>query len=56
MLRGEPRAVVVANHAGELRHLRGRKGIYFTKKPCAAGILEGLRHYRFSDRVERNSR
>jgi len=54
MLRGEPRAVVVGNHTGDLDHLKGRRSIYFAKKACAGGILEGIRHYRFLERIDRN--
>jgi sucrose-phosphate synthase len=47
MLRGEPRAVVVANHSPELLPLKGKKSIYFARSACAGGILEGIQHYRF---------
>ena len=47
MLRGEPRAVVVANYSHELEDLRGHRKVYFAKSDCAAGIIEGLHHYRF---------
>jgi sucrose-phosphate synthase len=49
MLRGEPRAVVVANFSHELGELRGNRKVFFSKTPCAGGILEGLQHYRFID-------
>ncbi|MGA6925242.1 MAG: HAD family hydrolase, partial [Desulfosarcina sp.] len=49
MLRGEPRAVVVANYSHELEELRGSRNVYFTQHACAGGIVEGLRHYRFID-------
>ncbi len=49
MLRGEPCAVVVANHSHELSELKGSRNVYFAKSPCAAGIIEGLEHYRFLD-------
>ncbi len=47
MLRGEPRAVVVANYSHELEELRGNRKVYFAKSACSGGILEGLQHYRF---------
>lgn len=47
MLRGEPRAVVVANFSHELEELKDNRKVYFAKSPCAGGILEGLQHYRF---------
>ena len=47
MLRGEPRAVVVANYSHELRGLKGSRNVYFANSCCAGGVIEGLRHYRF---------
>ncbi len=47
MLRGEPRAVVVANYSRELEMLKGSRNVYFASAPCAGGIIEGLRHYGF---------
>jgi len=52
MLRGEPSAVVVANYSPELDVLRKSKHVYFAKKPCAGGILDGLRKYRFFEKAE----
>ncbi len=49
MLRGEPRAVVVADYSHELKALKGSRNVYFAASPCAGGIVEGLRHYRFID-------
>ncbi|MCG6894249.1 MAG: HAD-IIB family hydrolase [Desulfobacteraceae bacterium] len=51
MLRGEPMGVVVGNYSEELKKLRGRKRIFFAKKPCAGGILEGIRHYGFEKKA-----
>jgi sucrose-phosphate synthase len=45
MLRGPFRGIVVGNHAREIGHLRGRKGIYFAKGALVTGVLEGLRHW-----------
>jgi sucrose-phosphate synthase len=49
MLRGEPRAVVVANYSHELADLKGSRKVYFAKSDCAGGIIEGMQHYRFID-------
>jgi sucrose-phosphate synthase len=53
MLRGPALAVVVGNHSPELAHLKHKRGIYFAKAPCAAGILEGVAHYRFIQKAQR---
>ncbi len=45
MLLGDVLGIVVGNHSPELDSLRGRSRIYFAQRPCAAGILEGIRHY-----------
>lgn len=46
MLRGRTAAIVVGNHSEELANLkRAGTRIYFAKGHCAAGILEGLKHY-----------
>jgi sucrose-phosphate synthase len=47
MLRGESRAVVVANYSHELNRLKGVRNILFADSACAGGIIEGLRHYGF---------
>jgi sucrose-phosphate synthase len=47
MLRGEPRGVVVGNYSEELELLRGKRRIFFSKKNHAAGIIDGIHHYRF---------
>jgi sucrose-phosphate synthase len=49
MLRGEPRAVVVANYSHELADLKGSRNVYFADSKCAGGIIEGMHHYRFID-------
>ena len=46
MLTGDTRGIVVANHSSELGRLRGRERIHFAAQPSAAGVLEGLEHYR----------
>ena len=40
-------AVVVSNYSSELEELRGRPNVFFATQEAAAGILEGLRRYRF---------
>jgi sucrose-phosphate synthase len=47
MLRGPYRGIVVGNHAPEIAHLKGRRGIYFARGAFAAGVLEGLEHWGF---------
>ena len=47
MLRGDTCGVVVGNYSKELEPLRGQRRIYFSKKEYAAGILDGIRHYKF---------
>ena len=48
MLLGKTAGIVVANHDEELASLRGARSdrIYFADSAHAAGILEGLAHYR----------
>lgn len=56
MMRGNPRAVVVANrHDEELSELTDIQQIYFAEKPYAAGIIEAIEHYDFFRLVERPS-
>ena len=52
MLRGEPSAIVVANYSAELDALRKSKHVYFARKPCAGGIMEGLQKYRFFEKAK----
>jgi sucrose-phosphate synthase len=52
MLRGEPKAVVVGNYSPELKSLKRLRNVYFAKQPCAGGILEGIKHYRFVKKVK----
>lgn len=47
MLRGDTNGVVVGNYSKELESLRGQRKMYFSKKEYAAGILDGIRHYKF---------
>ena len=50
MLRGEPKAVVVANYSSELEPLKKYRNIYFAKRKCAGGILEAVNHYKFFEK------
>lgn len=47
MLRGNPPAVVVANHTRELAKLRGLPAIYFAERSHAGGVLEGAEIFGF---------
>jgi sucrose-phosphate synthase len=47
MLRGDACGLVVGNYSEELEPLRGRRRIYFSDSEYAAGVLDGLRHYKF---------
>lgn len=51
MLVGDTRAVVVGNHSPELAVLRNQQHIYFAQGHYAAGIIEGLQHYRLCDNL-----
>ncbi|MDX9739557.1 MAG: HAD-IIB family hydrolase [Gammaproteobacteria bacterium] len=51
MLTGETMGVVVGNYSPELEGLRGRERIHFARASHARGILEGIAHYGFFDRV-----
>jgi len=48
MLSGYGQGVVVANYSPELESLRGRPGVFFAPHEAAAGILDGIRHFRFA--------
>ncbi|MEW6521234.1 MAG: HAD-IIB family hydrolase [Thermodesulfobacteriota bacterium] len=47
MLRSRCRGLVVGNHSRELEHLRGKRGIFFSRHRYAGGIIDGLIHYKF---------
>ena len=51
MLRGEPMAAVMGNFSPEVAHLKGQRKVFFVKSPCAGGILEAVRHYRFIEKA-----
>lgn len=49
MLYGKRLAVVVGNHSPEIERLRGNRRVYFADSNYAAGIIEGVKFYRFLD-------
>jgi sucrose-phosphate synthase len=51
LLAGAP-AVVVGNYSPELASLKNRAGIYFADENYAAGIIEGMEHFRFLEPPE----
>ncbi len=51
MLMGNTLAVVVGNHSPELEKLRGQETIYFAQANYAGGILEGMKHYNFLQKL-----
>ncbi|MDF1613577.1 HAD-IIB family hydrolase [Desulfurivibrio dismutans] len=55
MLRGETCGVVVGNYSRELEPLRGQRKLFFSKKEYAAGILDGIRYYKFLNAGERQA-
>lgn len=52
MLRGEPLAVVVGNYSHELKALKGSRNVFFARRACAGGILEGLQRYHFITKAQ----
>lgn len=46
LFRGPIRGIIVGNRSSELSHFQSSKSIYLAKAQAAAGILEGLRHYK----------
>jgi sucrose-phosphate synthase len=51
MLRGDPLGAVVGNYSPELEKLKGQRKIFFAKQNYAGGILEAIRHYRFTEKT-----
>ncbi len=47
MLSGDVLGVVVANYSPELKKLKGKPRIYFSDKPYAWGIIDGIKYYDF---------
>jgi sucrose-phosphate synthase len=50
MLRGVTCGLVVGNYSKELEHLRGMRRMFFSKKEYAAGIIDGIKQYRFLEK------
>ncbi len=48
MLRGDTSGVVVGNYSKELEPLKGLRRMYFSEKEYAAGIIDGIHHYGFT--------
>ena len=46
MLKGKTKGIVVSNYSPELEPLKKSKDVYFANTPLAAGVLEGLHHYK----------
>lgn len=46
MFTASSRGIVVGNHSTDMDELRGMKRVYFSEHPSAAGILDGLRHFK----------
>jgi sucrose-phosphate synthase len=51
MLSGKTLGVVVGNHDPELDKLRGQPHVFFAQGHHAWGILEGIEHYGFLERI-----
>lgn len=51
LLTGNTLGIVVGNHSQELAHLRGRDRIFFAQQAFAAGVQEGLEHYRLEGKL-----
>jgi len=52
MLRGEPLAVIVGNYSDELKHLKKSHNLYFARRYCGGGILEGIDHFKFIEKAQ----
>jgi sucrose-phosphate synthase len=50
LLRGLPLGVVPEDHDPALEPLRGQRRVFFSSRPQAWGLLEGLDHHRFLNR------
>lgn len=59
MLAGDPLGVVVGTEDGKKdrtgRIIKKGKRVYFAKKHCAGGILEGIARYRFSENAKKQT-
>ncbi len=47
MLRGDTSGLVVGNYRQELAHLKGMRRMFFSPREYAAGIIDGLHHFKF---------
>ena len=47
MLLGDPYGVVVGNFSEEMEVLRGKRRVYFSPRSYAAGVIDGIRRYKF---------
>lgn len=56
MLTGELLGVVVGNFSPELSGLKGRRDVYFSNKPFAAGIIDGINYYEFLKKEMENGK
>ncbi len=54
MLRGDTCAVIVGNYSSELETLKESRKIYFAEKMYSEGIIEGMEHYNFLDKIKEN--
>ncbi|MCK5340371.1 MAG: HAD family hydrolase, partial [Desulfobulbaceae bacterium] len=52
MLRGNTCGLVVGNYSEELESLRGLRRTFFTESEYAAGVIDGIRHYRFLENIQ----
>ena len=51
MLKGNTLGVVVGNYSKELSSLKGQPNIHFAEGFYAAGVIQGIQHYRFLDDI-----
>ncbi|MBU0483494.1 MAG: HAD-IIB family hydrolase [Proteobacteria bacterium] len=49
MLKGDTCGLVVGNYSKELESLKGLRRMYFSGEEYAAGIIDGISHYRFTE-------
>lgn len=55
MLEGRTLAVVVGNYSPELENLKGHHQIYFANSTYAHGVLEGIEHYKFCQKIDQTA-
>ncbi len=56
MLTGEPLGVIVKNYTSELEKLQGRRRVYFAENKHAAGVIEGIKHYKILERDNKDDK